>query len=94
MITAPGLLTTWSTYALIVSAIVGFVLQQSALKTGALAPTMAASNASTLVFGVLFGIAVFEETITRSSGRAVPAWVGLALAIVGVVVLAVRAPTR
>jgi drug/metabolite transporter (DMT)-like permease len=82
-----ALLTTWSTYALIASAIVGFVLQQSALKTGALAPTMAASNASTLVFSVVFGIAVFEETMTNGGG-AVPAWIGLALAVVGVSVLA------
>jgi drug/metabolite transporter (DMT)-like permease len=82
------LLATWSTYGLIVSALVGFVLQQSALKTGALAPAMAASNASTLLFSVVFGLAVFGETLESSSGRVVPAWAGLVVAVSGVVALA------
>jgi drug/metabolite transporter (DMT)-like permease len=64
-----ALLTTWSTYVLIVSALVGFVLQQSALKTGVLASAMAASNASTLVFSVLFGIAIFDESLTEGNAR-------------------------
>jgi drug/metabolite transporter (DMT)-like permease len=85
---AAALLTTWSTYALIVSALVGFVLQQSALKTGALAPAMAASNASTLMSSVFFGIVVFDETIASTAGRPVPAWVGLGLAVAGVIALA------
>ncbi len=62
-----SLLTTWSTWVLIVSALVGFVLQQSALKTGVLASAMAASNASTLIFSVLFGIAIFDETLTQGT---------------------------
>ena len=44
-----AVLTSWTIYVLIVSALVGFVLQQSALKTGVLAPAMASSNAVTLV---------------------------------------------
>jgi drug/metabolite transporter (DMT)-like permease len=84
-----ALLMTWSTYALIASALCGFVLQQSALRTGALAPAMAASNASTVVFSVAFGAAIFEETIApHHPGLAVPAWLGLVIAVVGVVVLA------
>jgi drug/metabolite transporter (DMT)-like permease len=82
------LLGTWSTYALIVSAVIGFVLQQSALKAGALAPAMGASNAATLVSSVVLGLVVFGETITESTARRIPAWVGLALAVVGVVTLA------
>jgi drug/metabolite transporter (DMT)-like permease len=85
-----SLLTTWSTYVLIVSALVGFVLQQSALKTGVLAPAMAASNASTLIFSVLFGIAIFDETLTQGTTRVVSAWIGLAIAVAGVVSLASR----
>ena len=60
-----ALLTTWSTYVLIVSALAGFVLQQSALKTGVLAAAMASSNTSTLVFSVVFGIVIFDERLTR-----------------------------
>jgi drug/metabolite transporter (DMT)-like permease len=88
-----ALLTTWTTYALIVSALVGFVLQQSALKTGALAPAMAASNASTLVFSVVFGLTVFEETVAEAGGRWIPAWIGLAVAVVGVLALAASTST-
>jgi len=83
-----GLLSTWSTYGLIVTALAGFVLQQSALKTGVLAPAMAASNASTLAFSVVFGIRIFDESLAHGSGRATAAWVGLGLAMLGVIRLA------
>lgn len=82
------LLATWSTYALIATALVGFVLQQSALRTGVLAPAMAASNASTLVFSVGFGIWIFDESLQHGGAGATAAWLGLAAAVVGVVVLA------
>jgi drug/metabolite transporter (DMT)-like permease len=83
-----ALLTTWSTYVLIVSALVGFVLQQSALKTGVLAPAMAASNASTLVFSVILGVTLFEEKLSQGAHRLPPALLGLTIAVVGVVLLA------
>jgi drug/metabolite transporter (DMT)-like permease len=82
-----AILTTPTTYVLIISALVGFGLQQSALKTGFLAPTMAASNASTLATSVLLGALLFDETIS-SSGHLPGAILGLALAVFGVVVLA------
>ena len=82
------LLAIWSTYGLIVSALVGFVMQQFALKTGALAPAIAASNASTLVFSVTFGIVIFDERLVHGGGRVALALVALAIAVVGVVQLA------
>jgi drug/metabolite transporter (DMT)-like permease len=82
------ILTSWTTYALILSALAGFALQQSALKTGFLAPAMAASNASTLATSVLLGITLFQETISNGQGRITPAFFALALAILGVVMLA------
>jgi drug/metabolite transporter (DMT)-like permease len=87
-----ALLHTWSTYVLILSAIAGFVLQQSALKTGVLAPAMAASNASTLVFSAVFGITIFDERLTHGNGRIAFATIGLALAVAGVVRLAAAPP--
>ena len=83
-----SVLTMWTTYALVVSALAGFALQQSALKTGFLAPAMAASNATTLVISVVLGITVFEESLSSGGGRLAPALVGLVLAVVGVVLLA------
>jgi len=85
---AVHLLSTWSTYVLIISALSGFALQQSALKTGFLAPAMAASNATTLTASVLLGVVVFQETLSAGDTRLWPAVVGLALAVVGVVTLA------
>jgi drug/metabolite transporter (DMT)-like permease len=83
-----GLLASWTTYVLILSALAGFVLQQSALKTGSLAPAIAASNASTLVASVVLGVVIFEESLS-GGGRLVVAILGLVLAAVGVVLLAV-----
>ncbi len=82
------LLTQWSTYVLIASALAGFVLQQSALKTGALAAAMASNNAATLVFSVVFGVVVFDERLTRGGGQVAIALAGLAVAVIGVVTLA------
>jgi drug/metabolite transporter (DMT)-like permease len=83
-----ALLTTWTTYALILSALAGFALQQSALKTGFLAPAMAASNAATLAMSVLLGVTLFQETLSSSPDRLSPALIGLILAVIGVVLLA------
>jgi drug/metabolite transporter (DMT)-like permease len=81
------ILTTWTTYALIISALAGFAFQQSALKTGYLAPAMAASNASTLIMSVILGLTLFQESLSRGQGQLLPAILGLALAIFGVVLL-------
>jgi drug/metabolite transporter (DMT)-like permease len=86
------LLTAWTTYALILSALAGFALQQSALKTGYLAPAMAASNAATLAVSVLLGVTLFQETISKGHGRLSPAVLGLVLAVIGVVILATPEP--
>lgn len=84
-----GLLTSWSTYVLAVSAVSGFALQQSSLKTGVLAPAMASANSVTLFSSVILGMAVYGETLSKSgtshSGAAV---IGLLVAIVGIALLA------
>jgi drug/metabolite transporter (DMT)-like permease len=85
-------LTSWTIYALIASALLGFVLQQSALKTGVLAPAMASSNAVTLFMSVLLGITVFGETLHGGGGRRLPAVLGLLVALLGVSLLAGAQP--
>jgi drug/metabolite transporter (DMT)-like permease len=83
------LLADWSVYVLAISAVVGFVLQQAAQKTGVLAPAMASSNAVTLFSSVVLGIAVYGEKLSGSGGGHVAAAsVGLGVAIVGIVLLA------
>jgi drug/metabolite transporter (DMT)-like permease len=86
---ALALLSSWSVYVLILSALSGFALQQSALKTGVLAPAMASSNSVTLFSSVVLGIAVYGEAMSGSgtshTGSTV---VGLVVAIVGIALLA------
>ncbi len=84
-----SLLTSWSVYVLILSAISGFVLLQSALKTGVLAPAMASSNSVTLFSSVVLGIVVYDERLSSAgASHAGPAGLGLAIAIVGIGLLA------
>jgi drug/metabolite transporter (DMT)-like permease len=87
-----AVLTSWTIYVLIISAIVGLVLQQSALRTGVLAPAMASSNAVTLFASVLFGISLFGEKISNGNSRIAPAVIGLVLALVGISLLASAEP--
>ncbi len=89
-----ALLASWTTYALVVSAVVGFVLQQSALKTGVLAPAMASSNAVSLFASVVFGVTVFGESLSDGNGRLAPAILGLGIALGGIVLLAGAKPPR
>ena len=88
------LLSSWEIYALVASAVVGFVLQQSALKTGVLAPAMASSNAVTLFASVIFGITVFGEKLSNGTNRLAPALIGLGIALIGIVLLAGTQPPQ
>jgi hypothetical protein len=89
------LLSQWTTYALIASALIGFVLQQSALKTGVLAPAMASSNAVTLFGSTLIAVTTFGEDIaTGQLGGHVATAVGLAVALSGVMLPAAAPPPQ
>jgi len=84
-----ALLSSWSIYVLILSALTGFALQQSSLKTGVLAPAMASANSVSLFTSVILGIAVYDEMISKSgAGHTGSAFIGLAIALVGIALLA------
>jgi drug/metabolite transporter (DMT)-like permease len=85
------LLHSWTTYALVASALLGFALQQSALRTGVLAAAMGSSNAVTLFGSVAFGIGVFDETLSGSGDR-IAAAAGLVIALVGIALLSGAKP--
>ncbi len=86
---ALGLLASWSTYVLVVSAVAGFALQQSSLKTGVLAPAMASANSVTLFSSVILGMAVYGETLSKTgTSHSSAAVIGLLVAIVGIALLA------
>jgi drug/metabolite transporter (DMT)-like permease len=86
------IVSSWTIYALMASAVLGFVLQQSALRTAVLAPAMASSNAVTLFASVVFGVTVFGETLASNRDHLGPAMFGLFLALLGVVLLAGSKP--
>ncbi len=89
---AATVLSSWSLYVLIVAGLGGFAFQQSALRTGVLAPAVVSENCVTLLCSVVLGTAVFGESLANGSGGPAPAIVGLAAAVAGIVLLAGARP--
>jgi len=83
----PAILTNWSTYVLILSALAGGALQQASLKAGVLAPSMASVNVANLVASVLMGALVFDERLATGSGALFFSLLALAATAAGVVLL-------
>lgn len=86
-----AILTGWELWALLAAGVVGLALGQWALRTGVLAPAMAATNAVTLFVSVTLGVTVFSERLNRGGGALVLVVLSLVLVPAGVVLLA-RAP--
>jgi drug/metabolite transporter (DMT)-like permease len=82
-----AILGSLATYTLIITALAGFGLQQSALKSGYLAPAMAATNASALTTSVLLGVVIFGESIA-AAGHLPFTVAALTVTVIGVVLLA------
>ena len=83
-----AVLGSWQLYALIGAGLLGLAMGQSALRTGVLAPAMAATNSATLLTSVVLGLTVFGEAFAGGTGRLAAVAGGLALALLGVVLLA------
>lgn len=82
---------SWELYALAGAGLVGFTMGQFGLRTGALAPAMAATNTLTLLGAVVLSLTVFGETFSPGPAHLVAAVCGLVLTVFGVILLA-RAP--
>jgi len=83
-----AILSSWSTYALILSALGGFYLMQTSLQVGVLAPAIAASNAACPITSVALGRVIFLETPTRTTGGKIVSVVSLVLLVVGLALVA------
>jgi drug/metabolite transporter (DMT)-like permease len=81
-------LGTWELYALAGVGYVSMTLNQLALNTGALAPTIASSTALDPIVSVALGLTLFEEHLHASTPRAAGAFAALAAALLGMVALA------
>ena len=81
------LLSHWEPYALAIAGVLGFVLQQVSLGTGRLAPSVATVSVANPVVGILLGIILLDERLSRPAWHVVLGCIGLGLALVGAVVI-------
>jgi drug/metabolite transporter (DMT)-like permease len=81
------MLSHWECYALAVAGVLGFVLQQVSLGTGRLAPSVATVSVANPIVGILIGILLFDERLSRPGWHIFVAVIGLGLALVGAVVI-------
>lgn len=82
------LVTSWEPYALAGVGYVSMTLNQLALNTGALAPTIASSTALDPIVSVLLGLTLFHEQVHGSALQATGTFVALLAALAGMTVLA------
>jgi drug/metabolite transporter (DMT)-like permease len=84
------MLSHWECYALAIAGVGGFVLQQVSLGTGRLAPSVATVSVANPVVGILIGILLLDERLSRPTWQVVVAVIGLALALIGAVVISLQ----
>ena len=81
------MLSHWECYALAVAGVLGFVLQQVSLGTGRLAPSVATVSVANPLVGILFGILLLDERLSRPAWHVFIAVIGLAVALAGAVII-------
>lgn len=81
------MLSHWECYALAVAGVGGFILQQVSLGTGRLAPSVATVSVANPIVGILIGILLLDERLSRPAWHVVVAVIGLTLALIGAVVI-------
>jgi drug/metabolite transporter (DMT)-like permease len=82
------LFSHWEPYTLAIAGVLGFVLQQVSLGTGKLAPSVATVSVANPVVGILLGVLLLDERLSRPPWHVVLACVGLGAALVGAVLIA------
>jgi drug/metabolite transporter (DMT)-like permease len=88
------LLSHWEPYVLTIAGLLGFVLQQVSLGTGRLAPSVATVSVANPVVGILLGIVLLEERLSRPAWHVAVACIGLGLALVGAVFITLAREAR
>ena len=81
------MLSHWECYALAVAGLLGFVLQQVSLGTGRLAPSVATVSVANPLVGILIGVLLLGERLSRPTWHVLLAVIGLALALGGAIVI-------
>jgi drug/metabolite transporter (DMT)-like permease len=83
-----AVLWDWHVYALVIISVAAFWLEQAGLQTGALAPAVATTMAFDPLSSLVFGIVLFEEALHESAAGYTISLLSLAVALVGLVILA------
>lgn len=83
-----ALATSWSSYAMLASALAGFYCVQISLQAGALAPAVASSNVANPATSMALGRLVFLETPQRSTGGKLLSLAALAVLFAGLLAVA------
>ena len=87
------MLSHWECYALSVAGVLGFVLQQVSLGTGRLAPSVATVSVANPLVGILIGVLLLDERLSRPAWHVLVAVAGLTLALVGAIVISLTRET-
>ena len=88
------LFTHWEPYALAITGVLGFVLQQVSLGTGRLAPSVATVSVANPVVGILLGTLLLQERLSRPAWHVLVACLGLGLALLGAVAISIAREAR
>jgi drug/metabolite transporter (DMT)-like permease len=82
-----AVLSSWEFYAMAITGIVAFVIQQVSLGTGKLAASVATVSVANPVVGIVIGTLVLDERLARPAWHVVVGVTGLLLALAGAVVI-------
>ncbi|MCO5972983.1 DMT family transporter [Actinoallomurus soli] len=82
-----AIFTSWQPYALVIVAICGLLLAQSAFDAAPLRVSLPAATAAEPITGILLGVVVFTERLRLSTGPLAGQIVGLAMMVAGIVIL-------
>ena len=88
------LFTHWEPYALAIAGVLGFVLPAGLAGTGRLAPSVATVSVANPVVGILIGILLFDERLSRPLWHVGVACIGLGIALVGAVLISLARESR
>ena len=77
--------SNWEFWAMAITGVVAFVVQQMSLSEGFLATSVATVSVSNPIISVIIGILLFEETLSEPTWHKVVAWIGLGLGMIGAI---------
>ncbi|MEV5747902.1 DMT family transporter [Actinoallomurus sp. NPDC052308] len=82
-----AIVTSWQPYALVIVAICGLLLAQSAFDAAPLRVSLPAATAAEPITGILLGVLVFTERLRLGPGPLAGQIIGLAMMVSGIVIL-------